>query len=43
MLTESSDFSIDELVLYLKETNLFHRIISYSEIYLKTSTPMFER
>ena len=26
MLAESSDFSIDKLVLYLKETNLFHQI-----------------
>ena len=26
MLSESSDFSIDKLVLYLKETNLFHQI-----------------
>ena len=26
MLAESSDFSIDKLMLYLKETNLFHQI-----------------
>ena len=26
MLAESNDFSIDKLVLYLKETNLFHQI-----------------
>ena len=26
MLAESSEFSIDKLVLYLKETNLFHQI-----------------
>ena len=26
VLAESSDFSIDKLVLYLKETNLFHQI-----------------
>ena len=26
MLVESNDFSIDKLVLYLKETNLFHQM-----------------
>ena len=26
ILAESSDFSIDKLVLYLKETNIFHQI-----------------
>ena len=53
MLAESSDFSVDKLVLYLKERKIFSikynsacdfdGITSYSEIYLKTSTPMFER
>ena len=52
VLAESSDFSVDKLVLNLKETIFSTKynsagdsdgITSYSEIYLKTSTPMFER
>ena len=52
MLAESSDFSVDKLVLYLKKQIFSTKynsacdsggITSYNEIYLKTSTPMFER
>ena len=52
MLAESNDFSIDKLMLYLEEAISSTKynsacdldgMTSYSEIYLKTSTPVFGR